>query len=123
MARPLVGMQPGCLQHPGRPIAFKTSIDPGDSCMRVLRLVWLGLASVGLALGSAIAGDWTEFRGPTGQGLFGSALPTKWTATEHIAWKQKLPGKGWSSPVILGGRIYLTTAVPAKDNTSNSLRV
>lgn len=96
--------------------------------MRVLRLAWryaayLWLAIAGSALSSALAGDWTEFRGPTGQGLAGAPLPTKWSATEHITWKKEIPGKGWSSPVILGGRIYLTTAVPSKDNSSNSLRV
>lgn len=91
--------------------------------MRMVRLVWLALSIGGVTVGSALAGDWTEFRGPTGQGLAGSPLPTKWTATEHVTWKQEIPGKGWSSPVILGGRIYLTTAVPSKDNSSNSLRV
>ena len=61
------------------------------------------------------AGDWTEFRGPTGQGHAAETnLPIKWSTTENVAWKTPIPGLGWSSPIILGGRIYLTTAVSPK---------
>jgi outer membrane protein assembly factor BamB len=87
-----------------------------------MRWQWLMFAIVVFGYGFAAAAEWTEFRGPTGQGLVDSALATQWSKTEHITWKQQIPGKGWSSPVILRGRIYLTTAVPTKDNTSNSLR-
>lgn len=72
-----------------------------------------------------LSADWTEFRGPTGQGLSSAKnLPLTWSDTENVAWKQELPGKGWSSPIILKGRIYLTSAVPQKDdpNSSHSLR-
>lgn len=56
--------------------------------------------------------DWTEFRGPTGQGFSKARrLPVQWSATNRVAWKQALPGAGWSSPVVQDGRIYLTTAV------------
>jgi outer membrane protein assembly factor BamB len=62
------------------------------------------------------AEDWPEFRGPTGQGIVaGGELPTTWGKDKNIAWKQVIPGRGWSSPVVLGGRIYLTTAVTSKD--------
>ena len=61
------------------------------------------------------AGDWTEFRGPTGQGHAAETnLPIKWSPTENVCWKTPIPGLGWSSPIILGGRIYLTTAVSPK---------
>src|SRR4051794_3522436 len=61
------------------------------------------------------AGDWPEFRGPTGQGVVaGGSLPVKWTATENVAWKQPIPGLGWSSPAVVAGRVYLTTAAPDK---------
>src|SRR5262249_11303107 len=36
--------------------------------------------------------------------------PTKWSATENVAWKTEIPGTGWSSPVIVGNRVFLTTA-------------
>jgi outer membrane protein assembly factor BamB len=59
---------------------------------------------------SVRADDWTRFRGPDGQGVSAeTGLPTKWSAKENIAWKTKIPGDGWSSPVILGKRVYLTS--------------
>jgi outer membrane protein assembly factor BamB len=64
---------------------------------------------------SAAAENWPEFRGPTGQGVStAKGVPVKWTATENIAWKQPIPGSGWSSPVLVDGRIYLTSAVPSR---------
>ncbi len=60
----------------------------------------------------ARAEDWPQFRGPTGQGHAASTrLPLEWSATKNVAWKQVLPGKGWSSPVLVQRRLYLTTAV------------
>ena len=70
----------------------------------------------------AKADDWPEFRGPTGQGLVGKgSLPTTWSKDKNVVWKQEIPGKGWSSPVVAGGRVYLTTAVP-QENGDQSLR-
>ncbi len=60
----------------------------------------------------AFAGDWPQFRGPTGDGIAQAKnLPLTWSPTENIAWKTAIPGRGRSSPVILGDRIFLTTAV------------
>jgi outer membrane protein assembly factor BamB len=68
------------------------------------------------------AEDWPEFRGPTGQGLVAKGeLPTTWGKDKNLAWKQAIPGKGWSSPIVVGGRIYLTTAVPVKGSSDLSL--
>lgn len=59
------------------------------------------------------SGDWTEFRGPTGQGTVDvSGLPLEWGPQKNVAWKVEVPGRGWSSPVVVGKRILLTTAVP-----------
>lgn len=71
------------------------------------------------------AEEWTEFRGPTGQGVTSqTGLPVHWSPTENVDWKVDIPGKGWSSPIILQGRIYLTTAVPtdSENRRSQSLR-
>ena len=58
------------------------------------------------------AENWPEFRGPTGQGHSRErGLPLTWSETENVRWKIPIPGKGWSSPVILGDRIWLTTAM------------
>ena len=71
----------------------------------------------------AVAADWPQFRGPGGQGEAGlAALPTQWSATEHIAWKQNVPGTGWSSPVVVAGKVYLTAAAPIDNSKDLSLR-
>src|ERR1700681_3559265 len=72
-----------------------------------------------LALTSAAHGEnWPEFRGPTGQGPYaGKGLPIEWSTTKNVAWKQPIPGHGWSSPIVQDGRIYLTTALPGDVKT------
>jgi outer membrane protein assembly factor BamB len=57
------------------------------------------------------AADWFQFRGPDGQGHSDAKLATEWGPNKNVAWKKELPGVGWSSPVVVGGKIYLTTAV------------
>ncbi len=70
-----------------------------------------------------LAEDWPEFRGPTGQGHYtGGPLPIEWSTTKNVVWKQPIPGKGWSSPIILDGKIYLTTAVAIEEGKDQSLR-
>jgi outer membrane protein assembly factor BamB len=57
------------------------------------------------------AADWPGFRGPNRQGVSDEAkLPLKWSASENVAWKVAVPGEGWSSPAVVGGRVYVTTA-------------
>lgn len=81
------------------------------------------LVGLGLLLASPVrAENWPEFRGPTGQGIAPGKLPTQWSADKNVVWKQPIPGKGWSSPIILDGRIYLTTAVVDEDKKELSLR-
>ena len=71
---------------------------------------------------SALAEDWPEFRGPTGQGHASATnLPIEWSTTKNVAWKQPVPGAGWSSPVVSGGKLFLTSGVP--DGGGTSLRV
>ncbi len=87
---------------------------------------WRVAVAVGMALGSASlvgAGDWPQFRGPTAQGLSDARrLPVTWSETENVVWKTAIPGLGWSSPVVTGNRIYVTTAVPQPDEVQ-SLRL
>lgn len=85
----------------------------------------LGLALLSFAV-DLHAGDWTEFRGPTGQGIVEDGrLPTEWGPAKNVNWKQAIPGTGWSSPVIHRDRIFLTTAVPVPGSKTKdqSLRV
>jgi outer membrane protein assembly factor BamB len=77
------------------------------------------LAALALTFAVANAADleWPQFRGPTGQGLSDAlGVPTEWSDTKNVAWKVEVPGKGWASPVLSRGRLYLTTAVG--DSTS-----
>ncbi len=64
--------------------------------------------------------DWARWRGPSGNGVAtaGQKPPIKWSSTENVVWKTKIPGKGHSSPILLGNRIYLTTAEPGKQTQS-----
>jgi outer membrane protein assembly factor BamB len=55
---------------------------------------------------------WPQFRGPGGQGVSSNAaLPEQWSTTENVAWKAEVRGRGWSSPIVWGDRVFLTTAV------------
>jgi len=59
----------------------------------------------------ALAEDWPEFRGPTGQGHSSeTGLPLTWSETKNVRWKVAIPGKGWSSPAVQADRIWVTTA-------------
>jgi hypothetical protein len=70
--------------------------------------------SIFLILGSLsqmLAEDWPQFRGPTGQGHSAErGLPIEWSESKNIVWKVPVAGRAWSSPVIQGDRIWLTTA-------------
>lgn len=58
------------------------------------------------------AEDWPAFRGPTGQGHSTErGLAVEWNELHNVAWKTPVPGQGWSSPVVSGGRVWMTTAV------------
>jgi outer membrane protein assembly factor BamB len=65
-----------------------------------------------LVLSSLIfTADWPQFRGPGGQGVSNEKnVPLTWSETKNVRWKTAIPGRGWSSPVIQGDRIWLTTA-------------
>jgi outer membrane protein assembly factor BamB len=68
------------------------------------------MSLAGVAFGAAA--DWPQFRGPTGQGLSdATGVPTEWGTSRNVAWSVAIPGRGWSSPIVAGGRVYLTTSV------------
>jgi len=71
---------------------------------------WITLLAV-LTAPPAASENWPEFRGPSGDGHTSvTGLPLKWSPTENIAWKTPVHGTGWSSPVIWGDQIWMTTA-------------
>lgn len=57
--------------------------------------------------------DWPRFRGPNGNGLAATPAPTE-LSSEKLLWKVPLPGKGWSSPIIVKGIIFLQTATDSQ---------
>jgi outer membrane protein assembly factor BamB len=61
----------------------------------------------------AFAGPgWPQWRGPSGQGVSDEKnLPTAWNTVSNIKWKTAIPGRGHSSPIVWGNRIFLTTAI------------
>ena len=64
-----------------------------------------------LTAGAAGAEDWPQFRGPTGQGHSAErGLPLEWSETRNVLWKARVPGAGWSSPVVAGGRVWVTAS-------------
>src|SRR5262249_55434847 len=74
------------------------------------RLALLASAAL-LLLQTAPAGDtWPQFRGPGARGLSDDPrLPLEWSDTQNVAWKTPIRGSGWSSPVVWGNRIFLTS--------------
>jgi len=70
-----------------------------------------------LAITSPAIADWPEFRGPRGDGHVGgpgetkaAGLPLRWSETENLKWKTEIPYRGWSTPVVKDGQVWLTTA-------------
>ena len=78
-----------------------------------------------LTASAASAEDWPQFRGLTGQGHSTErGVPIEWSETRNVLWKTRVPGSGWSSPVVAGGRIWVTTADQGSGaSTRVSLRV
>ena len=55
--------------------------------------------------------DWLQWRGPSGQGVAKEArIAAEWSESKNVAWRTEVPGRGWSSPVVVGDQVWLTTA-------------
>ena len=121
----LAGLSPEPWPLTWPPVQFTLA---GMNCFRsrlLLRLysaplVRLGVLSISvlalLTLISSARADWPEFRGPTGDGhaaqpagqLLG--VPLHWSETNNVKWKTAIPYRGWSTPVVLGNQVWVTTA-------------
>jgi len=67
--------------------------------------------SLALVLPCFANDDWPQFRGPTQQGHSDSSgVPLKWSETQGVVLKTPIPGEGWSSPVVMGDQVWMTTA-------------
>lgn len=88
------------------------------------RLCYIVCAMACLLSAYAQANDWPEFRGPLTNGVSETATPPlEWSQEKNIAWRQEIPGEGWSSPVVYDGSVYLTSAIMDDEEAPRSLRV
>jgi outer membrane protein assembly factor BamB len=72
----------------------------------------LGLALAIILTGSVSAADWPQWRGPQGNGATDEKnLPSKWSATENVAWTAAIGGLGVSSPIVSGDRVFVTSQI------------
>lgn len=86
-------------------------------CSVLNKLVfWFCVALLGFSTPAARA-DWPEFRGPWGNGCVSApgnnkplGLPLEWSETNNVKWKTEIPYRGWSTPVVLNGQVWVTTA-------------
>jgi outer membrane protein assembly factor BamB len=68
--------------------------------------------SLGGATLAAADDDWPRWRGPNDDGMARGSAPVEWSDTKNIAWRVPIAGRGHSSPILWGDKIFLTTAVP-----------
>jgi outer membrane protein assembly factor BamB len=88
-----------------------------------LRSVTLGIA-VFLASAPAWGQHWPQFRGPDSNGLAADAgRPDEWGLEKNLAWKVRVPGRGWSSPIVWGEKVFVTTAVQEEAPNKSDRRV
>lgn len=78
-----------------RPIALALSV----AIVAVVRIVSAGDAA-----------EWPRFRGPQGNPVSTVCLPDTWSKTDNVEWKTVIPGRGWSSPIVSGNRVFVTAA-------------
>jgi outer membrane protein assembly factor BamB len=83
--------------------------------MKKLAFVMLGMLFVAVVVETVHAqtdAHWPQWRGPFFNGMARGDAPTVWSNTKNIKWKAQIPGRGFSTPVIWGDKIFLTTAIP-----------
>jgi outer membrane protein assembly factor BamB len=83
--------------------------------MKKLAFVMLGMLFVAVVVETVHAqsdAHWPQWRGPFFNGMGRGDAPTLWSDTKNIKWKAQIPGRGFSTPVIWGDKIFLTTAIP-----------
>jgi outer membrane protein assembly factor BamB len=65
--------------------------------------------------------NWPQFRGPNSNQIPNSdKLPIEWSARKNLSWTYNIPGNGWSSPIIWGNRVFVSTAIPDKSQLKSS---
>ncbi|MCP4710616.1 MAG: PQQ-like beta-propeller repeat protein [Planctomycetes bacterium] len=75
---------------------------------KIVLIIFLVLLVSGVVFGQE---NWTQFRGVAAGVALGEKQPTTWSETENVVWSVDVPGRGWSSPIVWGDRIYLTSVI------------
>jgi len=83
----------------------------------MLRFIIASFMVAGVALPASAQDHWPQFRGPGASGVSAQALPTKWDKKTNIVWSLDVPGRGWSSPVVWGDKIFITAVLNDKTPT------
>src|SRR5260221_13538420 len=79
-------------------------------CLKWAALAWL--LSGPTAHPASSPAHWPQFRGPGSLGVAeNSNLPDRWSTNENVAWKVDIAGRGWSSPIVWGDRVFVTTVL------------
>ena len=83
--------------------------------MTLGKAAWCAVGMMGVSLAAAVPGEWPSWRGPSAQGSVAiGRFPERWSV-DSVTWKVELPGKGTSTPVVSGGRVYLTSPSSGQD--------
>src|SRR5262245_51423472 len=105
--RPATAAQPCESQCTRWPVAGAGTIP----AMRTHPLV-LSLAAAALGGVTIVHADWPHWRGPAASGVAPDrSVPTRWGATENVAWKAPIAGAGISSPIVSGDRVFVTSQI------------
>lgn len=85
--------------------------------------LWAATAVVALAVSASAQvkparDEWRQWRGPFNTGMAHGDAPTTWSDQANIKWKLAIPGRGHSTPVVTGNRLYFTTAIPTGKRTA-----
>ena len=109
-------MVPGVIDFRRRPSQSAAMKHDRSGSLSRIKMLFLTLVSV-LCVWAAAGADWPEFRGPSGDGHAASSddskpigLPLHWSETNNVKWKTEIPYRGWSTPVVMDGQVWMTTA-------------
>ena len=98
-------MIPACVDWTLRTIASAIL-----TCLHLAALLLLFVNPA--AMGADSSANWPQFRGSGALGVADSPnLPDRWSTNENVAWKVEISGRGWSSPIVWGDRVFVTTVV------------
>src|SRR5262245_23669927 len=83
----------------------------------MFRISLVSIAILASELSLAAQEHWPQFRGPGAGGVSSQPLPTTWDKATNIVWSVEVPGRGWSSPVVWGDKVFVTSVLNDKTPT------